>query len=1084
VSEQQIEDIYELSPMQQGMLFDTLYNPASDIYFGQIVCTLRGELDVTAFQQAWAQVVQRHSALRTSFHWEEVDEPLQVVHQQVTLPWTQENWRDRSAETQQAALAAFLQDDQTRGFALDEAPLMRFALFQVGPQSHYFVWSVHHLIFDGWSMGIILDEVWAFYAAHCARAAIHLPPPRPYRDYIAWQQEQDSAAAERFWRAKLQGVTAPTPLVVDKSGVDQNATLDALGYAEEPFELSATATAKLEALARQERLTLNNLVQGAWALLLARYSGDPDVCFGVATSGRTAPLPGLTGMVGLFINTLPLRVQIPEDSTLIPWLQRLQAQHLEQEQYAYLSLAAIQQTSDVPAGKRLFESILIFENYPFDAAAEARQRTLVMGDLRSRERTNYPLTVVLRPGAALCGRIAYDTTRFAAATIRRMIGHFLTVLEGMVANPGAHPLRLPLLTPAEYQQIVVEWNNTAADYPEDKTIHQLFEEQAARTPDAIAVIGSNTGDEEQQLTYRELNERANQLAHHLQGLGIRPEALVGICVERSVEMVVGLLGILKAGGAYVPLDPTYPQERIAFMLHDTRAPVLLTQAHLAGQLSGLRSPIFCLDRDWTTIEHLPTVAPNVSITAGNLAYIIYTSGSTGQPKGVMVQHNNVSNLIHWHRMIYGLTERDRTTQVAGPAFDAVVLEVWPTLTAGATLYIMSDETRSNVETILQWFARHHITVSFLPTPLAEGVLSASLPDDLTLRVLLTGGDLLHAFPPASLPFTLANNYGPTENSVVTTWAAVPAAYEFASLPPIGRPVFNTQVYLLDAHHQAVPILVQGELYIGGDGLARGYLNRSELSAERFIQHPQFGRLYKTGDLVRWLPDGNIEFLGRTDHQVKIRGFRIELGEIEAVLSQHPAIREAVVIAREDTPGEKRLVAYVVMRDGMNQGDANLLSSELRNDLQRKLPSYMIPSAFVLLEALPLTPNGKIDRKALPAPDLLQQRKDAPFAAPHPGTEKEIAAVWCDVLRLARVSREDNFFELGGHSLLATRVVSRLREALDVDLPLRTLFEAPTIAALAEQITLLQLGQADSETLMQLLDDLDDSLAQTLVHESV
>jgi amino acid adenylation domain-containing protein len=601
------------------------------------------------------------------------------------------------------------------------------------------------------------------------------------------------------------------------------------------------------------------------------------------------------------------------------------------------------------------------------------------------------------------------------------------------------------LTEAERHQLLFQWNDTQAEYPKDTCIHQLFDAQVERTPGAVAVVF-----EGQQLTYQELNCRANQLAHYLQKLGVGPEVLVGICMERSLDLIVGLLGILKAGGAYVPLDPTYPLERLAFMLEDAQVPVLLTQEQLLDKLPTSWAQVICLDADWQLIEQENEENSDSYTTGDNLAYVIYTSGSTGQPKGVEIQHSGLVNLVTWHQGTYNVEPTDRATQLASSAFDASVWEIWPYLTAGASLYIPNEETRTSLTELLNWLTTKAITICFLPTPLAEVLVDSQLPSGLQLRFLLTGGDKLHQVPQKPLPFCLVNHYGPTENTVVTTWAEVAHQAQKTTPPSIGRPIANTQVYILDSNLQPVRVGESGELYISGVGLARGYRNQPELTAEKFISNPFensiFDRLYKTGDLVRYLSDGNIEFLGRIDYQVKIRGFRIELGDIEAALVQHPAVKQNVVLAREDIPGDRRLVAYVNLYQEQTVGN-----KDLRSFLQSRLPDYMVPSTFVVLDALPLTPNGKVDRQALPAPDYNKTEREESFVAPRTHTEQLIVDTWAEVLGLERIGINDNFFELGGHSLLATQVLSRLDKAFGVELSLRTLFEAPTVTDLSDRI---------------------------------
>ena len=620
----------------------------------------------------------------------------------------------------------------------------------------------------------------------------------------------------------------------------------------------------------------------------------------------------------------------------------------------------------------------------------------------------------------------------------------------------------------QMQQQLAAWNATQQDFPFDICVPQLVAKQAAAAPGAIAIVAGN-----EQLTYQELNRRANQLAQYLQTLGVGPNTLVGLCVERSLDMVIGLLGIHKAGGAYVPLDPSSPIERLAFMLEDASAGVLITRQIIAANLPASAIRLVCLDSDASLLAQQSTDELSCEITPGDLAYVIYTSGSTGRPKGVQISHESLLNLVYWHHSAYQVTAADRATQVTSPAFDATGWELWPYLTLGAQVYIVDEETRVSPIALRDWLVEREITISFLPTALAESILSLSWPAHTRLRYLLTGADTLRHYPSPDLPFAFVNNYGPTEATVVATYGRIYPTANVESLPSIGRPIANTQIYLLDEHLRQVPIGEVGELYIGGKGLAQGYLNRPELTAERFILHPfseQPGeRLYKTGDLARFLPDGQIAFLGRADYQIKIRGYRIEPDEIMSVLNRHVAIQNSMVIAREDTPGEKRLVAYIVLNPG-----AELSASALREMLAEHLPEYMIPSTFVVLPALPATINGKIDRAALPAPDATNTLRDESVAAPETPTEIRVAQIVTALLNLDTVGLDDNFFMLGGHSLLGTQMIAQIAATFGVELPLRSLFEAPTIRMLAAEI---------EQRIMARLEAMSDEEVQRLLAEN-
>jgi amino acid adenylation domain-containing protein len=639
--------------------------------------------------------------------------------------------------------------------------------------------------------------------------------------------------------------------------------------------------------------------------------------------------------------------------------------------------------------------------------------------------------------------------------IQELEGHQRGVADGADRHADMRPL-----TEAERGQMAA-WNATQQDYPQNTCVPMYVANQAAAAPNSTALVADG-----HTITYRELNRQANRLAHHLQALGVGPDVLVGVCLERSVDMVVGLLATLKAGGAFVPLDPAYPPMRLAFMLEDTQAPVLITQQTQAEALSShsASAHVVCLDADAAVLAHYSDSDPAPAATATNLAYVIYTSGSTGQPKGVQITHGSLLNLIFWHQQAFAVSRADRATQLAGPAFDATVWELWPYLTIGASVYLPDEETRVTPVRLRDWLVEQQITITFLPTALAESVMGLEWPRPTALRYLLTGADTLHRGPSSDLPFALVNNYGPTENTVVTTSGLVPPTTQADALPSIGCPITNTEVYILDEHLRQLHIGAAGELYIGGAGLSRGYLHRPDLTAERFIPHPfseaPGARLYRTGDLARFLPDGQIAFLGRADIQIKIRGYRIEPDEIVSVLNSHPAIQASIVTAREEPAGDKSLIAYIVPAP-----DAQTTVSSLQDHLGKQLPDYMIPATFVVLEALPLTPNGKVDRRALPAPSGVNVLRDAADAdaesEPHTLIEERVAEIVSTLLGLERVGLDDNFFLLGGHSMLGTQVIARLAETFGVDIALRTLFDGPTVRELAAEVERLIVARLEA-----------------------
>jgi amino acid adenylation domain-containing protein len=1027
------------------MLFHSLFAPEVGLYFVQKSCTLFGELNLDAFERAWQKIIDRHPVLRTAFVWEELDEPVQVVYRRVRLPLQQQDWRDLSSEEQQARLAEHLKAERRQGFDLTQAPLMRLHLIRLTDDSYRFTWSHHHLLLDGWCNTLILKEVFTFYEAFSQGREIELPESRPFRDYIGWLQGRDLSQAEKFWRSTLKGFTTPTPLKVDSLKRTRDAEQS---FSEEHTLLSLEATQALQAIARKHRLTMHTIVQGAWALLLRRYSGQSDVLFGDVVAGRPAEIAGIETMMGMFINALPVRVEVTPTERLLPWLLRLQEQQIESRQYEYSPLVQVQKWSDAPTGATLFETLLGYQNYPVDASLRDGRSSVRIDEVSTIQTANNPIIVTFTPVPELMTLIKYDCSRFEVGTIRRMLDHLTTVLEAMAANPNRCLAEYEVLTAEERQQLLVEWNETATSYPAERQVQELFEEQAGRTPEAVALVFDGRS-----MTYSELNERANQLAHHLRSLGVGAESLVGLCLGRSVELIVGMLGILKAGGAYVPLDPSYPVERLSFMMEDSGVEALVAEERLLDELPSFWGPVVCLDSDSDMLDLCETENLPAAGTSAGLAYVIYTSGSTGTPKGISIVHSAITRLV-CNTDYITLTPQDRVAQASNSSFDAATFEVWGALLNGARLVGISKEVAISPVEMAEQIREQQISTLFLTTALFNQLADSAPGCFSGVRHLLFGGEAVDVRRVRQVmrdggPKRLLHVYGPTESTTFATWQLVEKVEESDTTVTIGKPLANTLCYVLDDRMQPVPVGVDGELYIGGDGLARCYLKRPETTAERFVPHPfsqeAGARLYRTGDRVRYTTQGEIEFLGRVDNQVKVRGHRIELGEIEAMLSAHHAVREATVIVRDDS-GDRRLVAYVV--PAQEQPPA---TEDLRHYLGEKLPSYMMPSRFLFLEALPLTPNGKVDRRALPAPDATREDLVDTYLAPQTPTEEMLANIWSDVLAVEQISICDNFFELGGHSLLATQVMSRLREAFSVEIPFRELFDQPTLRELAQRV---------------------------------
>ena len=1439
-----LKNYYLLSSMQQGMLFHSIHEQQPGYYIEQLVCYLHETLELPMLLQSWQQVVERHAVLRTSFSFDATNQPYQIVCEQVELPIAQQDWRGLSKTEQTEKLDNYLQRDRQTNFDPAAAPLMRLALFQQDEAEYTLVWTFHHALLDGRSIASVLQEVFTLYDAYRSNQNYSLPDRRPYRDYIEWLQQQTFTEAETFWRDTLRGFTTPTQL----STLKHTSKLgdETLRYEWQKIQLSAELTAALQKLAEEQQLTLNTLVQGAWAILLSRYSGDTDVVFGATRACRYSSIEGMDSAIGLFINTVPVRAQIGSDTEILPWLQALRSQWLALRDYEHTPLVKIQEWSEVPGGTALFESILIFDRAELGATMRSLGGAWENREFELLEQMHYPLVLNAYGGSALTLKIHFDRHKFGKDAIRRMLKHLETLLQSFVANCQQRVVELPLLTDVDKQQLLIDWNNTEIAFPQDRCIHQLFEQQVSLNPDAIAVVF-----EERQLTYAELNAKANQLAHYLQLQGVGPDVLVGLHVERSLDMMVALLGIHKAGGAYVPLDPDFPQDRISFMLQDSQAAVIVTQQKLISNLvvePNVR--IIAIDTMWDEIERQAIANPDSGVKPENLSYVIYTSGSTGKPKGVMVEHRNVVNFFTGMDGVIEHNPPGVWLAVTSLSFDISVLELFWTLARGFKVVIYDAKKERAASTAKQllpnasksidfslfyfssyengedpaakyrlltegakfgdlngfkavWTPERHfhafgglfpnpavtsaaiaattkqiqiragscvsplhssvriaedwsvvdnlsggrvgisfaagwqpndfvlrpetfpdrkdimfqqieevrslwrgesvtypngkgeaVAVQTLPRPIqpelpvwitaagnpetfrmagAKGfhilthLLGQSL-DELAEKIALyrqawaenghsgkgtvtlmihtfvgqsddavreivrqpmrqylaTSLDLIKqaawAFPTfkqkttddkgrftvshlserdmdevldfsferyfetsglfgtvetclqmvdrikgidvdeiaclidygvetdvvlSQLPlldrvkvqsnlqpeietpiqnnsvaalierhqvthlqctpsmaglliadtttreamkhlrnmmvggeaFTEAlalqlkqvvggqihNMYGPTETAI---WSATHTLAEVDGVVPIGRPIANTQLYILDKNGQPVPVGVAGELLIGGTGVTRGYLNRPELTQERFIPNPfsqnPADRLYRTGDLVRYRMDGNVEFLGRIDFQVKVRGYRIELGEIETILSRHEAIQEAVIVVRENIPGDKRLVAYMLPQLGQQPSHV-----ALREYLRDRLPEYMVPSNFVMLEAFPLTPNNKVDRKALPAP-MMQLDEVSVETAAQGQIEQSLLTIWQNLLQVSEISTGDNFFSLGGNSLIAVSLMGTIRSTFNVDLPLMSLFQFPTVGGMARQIEQAQAMQANP-------DDLEDAI---------
>jgi amino acid adenylation domain-containing protein len=1045
-----------LSYAQQRLWFLDQLQPNSPLYNIPLALRLVGTLNRAALAQSLKEIIDRHEALRTNFMT--IDgQPAQIIQTEINWTVSVVDLQHLSSTEQESASQQVAQKQAIQPFDLASESLVRATLVVISETEHLLLVCMHHIVSDGWSMGVFAHELAALYNAYAQGQRTPLEQlPIQYADFAIWQREflQGDLLQSQlsYWQQQLKEAPALLSLPTDRP----RPAVQTFVGAHQQFALSVELTQKLTKLSQEQEVTLFMTLLAAFDTLLYRYTGQSDIVVGAPIANRN--YGEIEALIGFFVNTLVMRTNLEGNPRFSELLTRVRLMAMDAYSHQDLPfemlVEALQLERDL-SYTPLFQVVFGLQNAP-NSQVELTGLTvspLVVESVTAK----CDLTLAMEnTGTGLIGVWEYNTDLFDTGTIERMTGHFVTLLEGIVANPLERISQLPLLTEVEQQQLLIEWNDTQVDYPQDKCIHQLFEEQCLRTPDAVAVVF-----EEQQLTYHELNCRANQLAHYLRSLGVGADVLVGICVERSLEMIVGILAIFKAGGAYVPLDPGYPQERLQYILEDTLVSLLLTQQRILDKLPEHQAQLVCLDEIWEKIVQNNQDNPTSGVTAFNLANVIYTSGSTGKPKGVMVEHKGLCNLAQAQMQTFGLHSDSRLLQFASFSFDASIWEIIMALGSGARLYLGTKDSLLPGMPLIERLRNYGITHVILP-PSALAVLpTEELP---ALQTIIVGGEACAAelIKQWSVGRNFFNAYGPTEASVCATVAKCTDVDQKIS---IGRPIANAQIYILDEYLQLVPVGVPGELHIGGAGLARGYLNRPELTQEKFIPNPfdnskfkipyrnakggQNSKLYKTGDLARYLPDGNIEYLGRIDNQVKIRGFRIELGEIEAVLSQLGDVQASCVIVREDITGDKRLVGYIVP-----QKEVTPTVSELRQFLKAKLPEYMVPNAFVILDSLPLTPNGKIDHRALPAPDLHREFKHK-YVAPRTPVEEMLAQIWAQVLKVEQVGIEDNFFTFGGHSLLAIQLVSHIRNIFQVELPLRELFAAPTIAELMPLIQHLQ-----------------------------
>ena len=1040
---------------------------------------LTGRLDAEALTLTLNEIVRRHDMLRTTFSVMN-GKPVQVIApvQKIHLPILDLSDLNEGSRAVEARMISGREAQYV--FDLSSEPPIRARLLRLGKEEHIVLLTMHHIITDGWSTGVLVSELNALYRAFSTKQPSPLPELSiQYADFAVWQREssQEAAMEEQldYWKQHL----ADAPAVLDLPTDKPRPAMQSFRGARVNFALPSSLTEQLKTFSEEHQATLFMVLLGAYQVLLMRYSGQEQISVGSPIAGRVHV--ETEELIGLFASALVMHTDLRGNPTFRELLKRVRETALDA--YAHQAVPFERLVEELQPERSLshsplFQVMFILQNAPQPEVELEGVRIEAVSIEASTSKFDVTLAMY-DSDEGLKGALEYNTDIFESQTIERMAAHFERLLESIVSDPEHRISDLSFLTEKEEQQFN-DWNSTARAYEREQCMHELFSSQAAQTPESVALVSDNT-----RLTYRELDERSNQLAHYLRALGIGPETLVGILMDRSAEMIVALLGVLKAGGAYVPLDPQYPRERVSWVLEDAGIAVLLTEQQYVKDLPSHRAQVVCVDRDRETIAQHSKEHFESGVTADNLAYVIYTSGSTGRPKGVAITHHSAGVLIHWAHESFSVAELAGVLASTSICFDLSVFEIFVPLSIGGKVLVAD-----NALALSHLPAAREVTlVNTVPSVFSELLRDGAIPDTVH-TINLAGEPLTHKLAQEIYQrnhvAALYNLYGPSEDTTYSTYTLVPRGDE---APTIGRPVANTQAYVLDRNLQRVPVGVAGELYLSGDGLARGYLNRADLTAEKFLPHPlsreRGARFYKTGDLARYKSNGEIEYLGRNDQQVKIRGFRIELGEIEETLEQHPAIREAVVIAREDYAGEKRLVAYIVATDPA--GELSLV--ELRSHLKQHLPDHFIPSAFVQLAELPQTPNGKVDRRALPAPDGSRPDLEKAYVAPRTQVEEEIAAIWQDVLRIERVGVHDNFFELGGHSLLATQVISRVRESLRLEVPLRSIFESPTVEGLSLAVSrnetveqrdvIQQVERQRNEQLLERLDELSDEEVELL-----
>jgi amino acid adenylation domain-containing protein len=1033
VAETNIETIYPLSPVQKAILLASLSARRPEMYVEQVSCKLHGDLRPIEFERAWQMIVDRHEPLRTAFVWQKLSEPLQAVGRQVRLPFKCYDWQTLPCAEQESSLAALLLEERRRGFSLSKAPLMRMILIKVAEDTRWFIWTHHHLIVDGWSLSRIISELWVIYEALCKGRDYLLPTVRPYRDYIGWLRQKSLGDAEGYWKQRLKGIGAPTRIGRLVSPLPEETAIG-------DFEMTLTegVLKSLDEMARERRLTLSAILQGAWALILHRYTGEEDVVFGATVSGRPGDLAGAEAMVGLFINTVPVRIHVAGALRLDSWLRGIQGEQFVQSQYDYATLSDIHGWVETVPTVDLFESILIFQNYPVQASHRPSNLRLEISEVRPLIRTKYDLTLMIMRHSGLAIHLSYNRALFTDCMIERIARHYETALKEMLSDPERRLSDLDALTAAEKRNAIRIWNETALALSDRRLAHDCFARQADEQPHESAVICGRV-----LISYQQLNARANQLAHRLSQYGVGPEKVVGVCLQRSPQLVESFLAVLKAGGVYLPLDPAHLFAQTLAKIKQAQPCLIISEGALAAELTKGGHRVLRLDADVSFIQGSIFTEVKSGVSEENAAYISLTAEGRRGGKGVVITHAGLRNLV-WAqtRQFPGLSRGERLAMLAPVSADASIFEMIGALTHGAVLCILAEAEAASGKQLTEQMRELGVTAAVMTPPLAT--LSTEPPDGVRRLVLFREESRLAALERWRGGRSLYNAYGPTETTI---WATAAEWEQGQSAAVIGRPVANVEAYVLDEWLRPTPVGVTGELHVGGAGVARGYLRDAALTGERFAPDGFSGRpgarLYRTGDLARYQVDGQIEFVGCADGRVTIRGYRVELGEIEEILRRYEWVKDAVVVRREAEDGSERLAAYVV---GCEPG--RLSVQELREYLRGKLPDYVIPATIDELDRLPVTATGTIDRGALPEAnspsEIVGARADETV-------EGALTRIWATMLGVSDIAPDDNLLEMGVNSLTAMQLLSRIRQVFGAELTLGALLDSPTPRAIAAKI---------------------------------